>query len=482
MENIDRLILELVRFPNETPWLEFKHNNYTPDIIGENISALANGAALNEKSCAYMIWGIDDETHEIVGTNNDLQNIKKGNQEIQSWLINLLSPNTNFEFYKTNINNKQVGLLIIYAASNMPVTFKEYAYIKVGSYTCKLNKYPNIEKQLWNKLTNTIFEEQFAKQNIELDSIIQLLDVYSYFDLKKIPIPTEIKTIIHYLKEESIIVEQDNGLYAITNLGAILLAKDLSYFPKLSRKAVRIIQYSDKTRLNINIEDISRKGYAADFERIINFIKALIPSKEIINDTIRETHISYPMLAIREIIANALIHQDFFITGTGPTIEIFSNRIEITNPGFPLVDIKRIIDNPPKSRNEKLASLMRKFGLCEELGRGWDRIILSCELNHLPTPRIDVYEENTRITIFSEIPFANISSEDKLNACYFHACIKFVQSEQMTNSSLRERFGLSSTSSASISRLIKEAVRRELIKPFDTNTSHKYMKYIPIWA
>lgn len=188
------------------------------------------------------------------------------------------------------------------------------------------------------------------------------------------------------------------------------------------------------------------------------------------------------MLAIREIIANALIHQDFFITGTGPTIEIFSNRIEITNPGLPLVDIKRIIDNPPKSRNEKLASLMRKFGLCEELGRGWDRIILSCELNHLPTPRIDVYEENTRITIFSEIPFANISSEDKLNACYFHACIKFVQSEQMTNSSLRERFGLSSTSSASISRLIKEAVRRELIKPFDTNTSHKYMKYIPIWA
>ena len=366
-EQLNILLDELLTYPHELPWLEWKRSNNDIERIGKYISALANSACIEKREFGYMIWGIDDETHEIVGTNNDLQNIKKGNQEIQSWLINLLSPNTNFEFYKTNINNKQVGLLIIYAASNMPVTFKEYAYIKVGSYTCKLNKYPNIEKQLWNKLTNTIFEEQFAKQNIELDSIIQLLDVYSYFDLKKIPIPTEIKTIIHYLKEENIIVEQDNGLYAITNLGAILLAKDLSYFPKLSRKAVRIIQYSDKTRLNINIEDISRKGYAADFERIINFIKALIPSKEIINDTIRETHISYPMLAIREIIANALIHQDFFITGTGPTIEIFSNRIEITNPGLPLVDIKRIIDNPPKSRNEKLASLMRKFGLCEEL-------------------------------------------------------------------------------------------------------------------
>ena len=187
-------------------------------------------------------------------------------------------------------------------------------------------------------------------------------------------------------------------------------------------------------------------------------------------------------MAIRKIIANALIHQDFSITGTGPTVEIFSNRIEITNPGLPLIDIKRIIDNPPKSRNEKLASLMRRFGLCEELGSGWDRIILSCEINHLPAPKIDLYEENTKITIFSNIPFANISMEDKLYACYFHACIKFVQNEEMTNSSLRERFGLPLKSSATISRLIKEAIKNKLIKPFDPNTAPKYMKYIPIWA
>jgi len=74
-------------------------------------------------------------------------------------------------------------------------------------------------------------------------------------------------------------------------------------------------------------------------------------------------------------IANSLIHQDLYITGAAPVVEIFDNRIEVTNPGIPLVDVLRIIDNPPKSRNEKLASLMRRLKMCEELGRGWDRMV-----------------------------------------------------------------------------------------------------------
>lgn len=214
----------------------------------------------------------------------------------------------------------------------------------------------------------------------------------------------------------------------------------------------------------------------------VRFIEALTPSEEDINDGLRKKKTVYPTLAIREAVANALIHQDFSITGTGPTIEIFENRIEITNSGIPLVDIKRIIDNPPKSRNEKLASLMRRLGICEELGTGWDKIILTCEAALLPAPKIDLFEDSIRVTLFSKIPFTNLSMEDKTWACYLHACIKYVQGEQLTNSSLRERFGLGASSSAVISRLIKETIRLKLIKPFDPTTSNKYMKYIPIWA
>lgn len=177
-----------------------------------------------------------------------------------------------------------------------------------------------------------------------------------------------------------------------------------------------------------------------------------------------------------------MIHQDFSVSGAGPTVEVFENRIEITNPGIPLVEVSRIVDNPPKSRNEKLASIMRRLRMCEELGTGWDKIVLSCEQMYLPAPKIVLYEENTRVTLFSEIPFSNWSMEDKLWACYLHACIMHVQGEYLTNSSLRERFSVKESSSGSISRLIKEAVHQKMIKPLDPETSNKYMKYLPVWA
>lgn len=177
-----------------------------------------------------------------------------------------------------------------------------------------------------------------------------------------------------------------------------------------------------------------------------------------------------------------MVHQDFSVSGAGPTIEIFPDRMEITNPGIPLVDIQRIIDNPPKSRNEKLASLMRQLNICEELGTGWDKIIIACELMQLPAPKIELFEGSTRVTIFAEKLFSNLSMDDKLWSCYLHACIMQVQGEYLTNKSLRNRFGLKESASASISRLIKEAVEKNFIKPLDSGTAPRYMKYIPYWA
>ena len=141
MENLERLILELCKLDNETEWVEFKHNNYDPFMIGNDISALANSATLHEKQKAYMLWGIHDKTHEIVGTDYDLQSLKKGQQEIGSWLRSLLSDNADFEFHTVTVNedsllkndkipnNTKVGVLIIYKATNTPVVFQNVDYI-----------------------------------------------------------------------------------------------------------------------------------------------------------------------------------------------------------------------------------------------------------------------------------------------------------------------------------------------------------------
>lgn len=482
MENLDKLVTELCKLPNETQWVEFKHNNYMPEMIGQDISALANSATLHEKSCAYMLWGVDDTTHEIVGTEFNMQTVKKGQQELENWLRSLLSKNADFEFHSVKVEDKNVGVLIIHRAVNQTVMFQKVDYIRVGSYTKKLSEYPALQAQLWDRLRTSKFEERIAKHDLDLVTALGMLEYSTYFDLVKMPQPTNAEGICYYLEEEHILEKQDNGLYAITNLGAILFAKRLSDFPRLSRKAVRVVQYKGSNRLNMLKEYDGTKGYAVGFEGLLGFIDALLPTAEVINGALREKKTAYPSLAIREAVGNALIHQDFSVPGTGPVVEIFDGRIEITNPGTPMVDIKRIVDNPPKSRNEKLAELMRRLRICEELGTGWDKIVISCELQMLPAPRIDLYEENTKVTLYAEMPFSSLSAEDKLWACYLHACVKQVEKEQLTNTSLRERFGLKSSSSGSVSRLIKEAVNMKLIKPLDPETAPRYMRYIPYWA
>ena len=482
MENLDLLVKELINVKEETPWIEFKHDNYKPEMIAADISALANSATLYDKNCAYMIWGIDDTTHAIVGTEHDLQSLKKGNQELENWLRSLLSSNTEFEFHKTIIDGKNIGILKIYKASNHTVTFQKVEYIRVGSYTKKLKDHPQLEMKLWDKLRNFRFEEQIAKQDLTLKDALQLLNTTTYFDIKEIPVPSDIDGIGHYMLEEGAIIKQDNGLYSITNLGAVLFAKKLTDFERISRKAIRVVQYKGNNRLSLLKEDIGNKGYVIGFEGLLKYIEAIVPSEERIDIALRTKNSAYPMIALREIIANALIHQDFTISGTGPLVEIFEDRIEVTNPGYPLVDINRIIDNPPKSRNEKLASLMRSLRICEELGTGWDKIVIACELMQLPAPKIEIYEDSTKVILYAQIPFSNLSMEEKLWSCYLHACIKYVQNENLTNSSLRERFALPESSSGSISRLIKEAVNKQMIKPLDPETAPRYMKYIPVWA
>lgn len=482
MQNLNLLIKELISIPSETEWLEFKYNNFAPQMIGSDISALANSAAYRGKDKAYMIWGVNNETHEILGTDYNRFSKIINNQEIESWLKNTVSKNADFDFFDTEIDGKKLVVLVIQKASGQPVTFKKEPFIRVGSYTKSLRDYPSMEAQLWDKLRLINFEKQPAKSDLQKDEIFKLLDFTCYFDLQNISIPSNQDGILHYILEDEIVKKQDNGLYTITNLGAILFAKKISDFPSISRKAVRVVQYEDETKLRILKEFNGTKGYAVGFEGLMGFLEALLPSEEVITETVRKTVTKYPMIALREIIANALIHQDFTVSGSSPLVEIFQSRIEVTNPGVPLVDINRFIDNPPKSRNEILSSLMRRLKMCEELGSGWDRIALECELNHLPAPKIVLYEENTKVVLFSKLAFANIPHEEKLWSCYLHACMKYLTHEGLTNSSLRTRFGLEDTASAQISRLIKEAVLRELIKPFDSETSQRYMKYVPIWA
>ena len=480
--NIDILVKELCKLPKEVGWVEFKHNNCEPTMVGEDISALANSATLHDRDYAYMIWGIDDTTHQIVGTKVRLQLEKKGEQELENWLRYMLSKNADFEYYDADIDGRHVELIRIHKALAQPVSFQKIDYIRSGSYTKKLHEFPVFRTQLWDKLRHAQFEDVCVKSDMRYEDVIRLLQVDTYFTLLNIPQSSDKEVVAHYLLEDGILCRQDNGLYAITHLGALLFAKDLNEFGRLGRKAMRVVQYKGVNRLIIQKEETFVEGYAVGFEGLVRYVNALLPSHEDMEAVQLHTKSKFPLPSVREAIANSLIHQDLYVTGTAPVVEIFENRIEVTNPGTPLVDVLRIIDNPPKSRNEKLASLMRRLRMCEELGRGWDRMVLACEAQFLPAPRIEVFQENTKVTLFSEMEFGNIPTDDKLWSCYLHACLMYIQGDALTNRSLRERFNLRESSAGSISRLIKEAVSAGQIKPLDPDTAKRYMRYIPVWA
>ena len=162
MQNLTLLIKELISLPNETEWLEFKHNNFDPDMIGEDISALSNSAAYKGKDKAYMVWGIHNETHAVLGTKYNQYSKLKGNQEIGTWLRTLLSNNADFEFFDADIDGKKVVVLIIKKTFGTPVTFKKNTYIRSGSNTKPLRDFPSMEAQLWDKLRLTNFEKLAA--------------------------------------------------------------------------------------------------------------------------------------------------------------------------------------------------------------------------------------------------------------------------------------------------------------------------------
>ncbi|VUS76007.1 ATP-binding protein [Klebsiella spallanzanii] len=285
-----------------------------------------------------------------------------------------------------------------------------------------------------------------------------------------------------YLAKDFVVERNDAGFWDITNLGALLFARELDTFKNLSRKAIRLIQYDANNRFKTVKELQGHKGYAVGFEGLIDYINNLLPSNEVIGKAFRSEVRMYPELSIREVVANSLIHQDFNIGGTGPMLELFADRMEISNPGTPLVAIDRLLDSPPRSRNERIASLMRRMGICEERGSGIDKIVIETEIYQLPAPQFEVYQEHTKVTLFAHRDFKDMDNEEKVRATYLHCVLKYLEKVPMNNTTLRERFGVDEKNSAMISRIIKEAMKEGRIKQYDSSVGTKAMRYIPFWA
>lgn len=480
-QELNRLLEVLVALPKETEWVEFKRNFHSEEEIGERLSALANSACLLDKSYGYLVFGVQDETHEIVGTNFKAKSAKKGNEELELWLLNRLNPKVDYEIFEFDTKDaKHISLYRIPAATHRPVSFLNVEYVRVGSLTKRLQSYPEKEAKIWKKAANCNLTGLVVKEMLSTQQVVSLLSVETYFGLMKIPLPQTQEGIIERLEQEHLIKHEELG-WSITQLGALLLAKDMREFGTLGRKAIRVIVYKGKNKLETEREQLFWSGYAVCLDNAIEWINGQLPANEVIETTLRRNVQMYPKLAIRELMSNMVIHQDFSELGS-PMVEIYSDRVTLSNPGQPLVQAERFIDEY-QSRNEALADVMRRMGFCEEKGSGMDKVVAQVEVYQLPAVRIQVSELRTSVTMEAYKTWGQMDKNERVQACYQHTCLKYVSNEETTNQSLRARFRIEDKNYPMISRLLKDTVEIGLIKEANPEErSPRNRKYIPYWG
>jgi ATP-dependent DNA helicase RecG len=475
-----KLLESLCALPRETEWLEFKANKFDPDDVARYTSGLANSAILRGELRAYLIYGIEDLTHRVIGTSLNLKAERVGNENFEHWLTRSLDPHLNLEFVSIDCEGKRVELIAIDPAYQRPVRFKKEAFIRIDSVLKPLADYPERERSLWLATSSFAFEQGIAVHHVKAGEVFDIVEAELLLEMLGHQRLSRNSTIDQLIKL-GLLIDDRQGRLDITNLFALLAAKNLSAIPSVARKAPRVIEYKRVKKLDAVGDVIGQLGYAIGFKKLLHHVMNRMPHEEIMITGVRQNKFPIPEIAAREIIANALIHQDFTQPGH-PTIEVFKDKVQITNPGVPLVDPTRFIDAPSKSRNEKLAAMMRRLGLCEERGSGIDRALEAIEQEALPAPLFREVEGSTVAILYRPGSFAEMSKEARIRACYQHACLRFESNEPMSNASFRKRLGLPDSQYPQASLVIRDAIEKKWIRPLDEDQPNRNARYVPFYV
>ena len=457
-----------LRVPRESQNLEFKQatSQYDTQKLFRYCVAIANEGG------GQLILGVTDAPpREVVGTA-----AFHNPGDIQSRILDKLGMRVVAEEVQ-----HALGRVLVF---HIPGRLRGSAYQIDGAYLMRSGEdtVPMTEDRL-----RDIFGEgrpdwlaEVSRPRASAADVVQLLDTQGFFDLLKLPYPDKREAVLERLAREHLIVPSGQD-FDILNLGAILFAKSLNDFSEVARKAPRVIIYDGTSKVTTRREQTGGRGYAVAFEGLVQFVESQTPGNEVIGQALRTQTRMYPSIMLRETIANALIHQDFRASGVSMMIEVYDDRVEISNPGQPGVQVERLIDEY-QSRNEQLADLMRRIGVCEEKGSGIDKVVHAAEFYQLPAPEFRVDNVRTTCILYGQRPFADMSRDDRIRACYQHCCLRYVLRETTTNQSLRMRFGLVDKRAETVSRILRDATEAGLVRSENPEGSRKYARYLPFWA
>lgn len=477
---IDWLEESLVPVPQELNEIDWKQDlSSNNKKLSQHLSAFAN-----HPGGGYLVFGIDDKTGNVVGiAESKISGIV---ERLASLSRDTVTPEAKLDHAVITYREEVILIIYIKESSIKPVHLKsgsiEDAFIRTGGTTRIATRHEVAGLMLNSKALR--YEELHASKLLDKEDILSLLDYQGVLELLDRPAAVRSEEALTWMIQERMLEQVDGSGYYITNFGAITAAKNLTQFDGLARKAIRVIKYSGLNKVLTEREQTGQKGYAIGFSGLIGFIEAMLPHSEVIKKALRTETCIYPPIALRELIANSLVHQDFSIKGKSPMIEVYENRIEISNPGrlLPSKKIDRLIGTNPESRNDLLASAMRRYKICEERGSGLIKALDAIELFGLPPLQFEQGENYFKVTMFAPKTFAEMTPKERIEACYQHATLKYLSGGGMTNTTLRERLKVPEKSRSMISRVIKDATEAGKIKPKNPdNPSTKFTEYVPYW-
>lgn len=317
-----------------------------------------------------------------------------------------------------------------------------------------------------------------------MEEVRQLLDIEGFYALLDKQQPAQLAMAMNDLSALNMLAPAGDERYTINRMGVLLLAKSISSCaPELASKCMRVLSFKgDGDKCTIDFDETCNRGYAISFVDLVEMVKSQLDNKCPDTEALRHYDGFVPAIVVRELLANAIIHQDFQITGQQLEVRIYADRIVVNNPGKPLMDIDRMIDRLG-TRNEFLVDAMRALRICAWASTGIDKAIAAMEkVRGAPIAyRTGDQDDVTEATILATRSYDELSPELQELACYQHCSLRSLNRKTMTNVSFRERFGLDSSKREDVSRLFNKLVDRKLIQRSIPGHSNKHASYVPQW-
>ena len=404
-EQLTILLESLLNLPTENEVVEFKRagNGFDTLKLGAYFSALSNEANLKRRDNAWLVFGINDKDHAIVGTNykSTPQSLCHIKREIAEGINEGITFNDIFELI---YEGKRVLLFQIPPApQGIPISYKGHYYGRDGESLVALN-ISEIES-----IRNQVKRIDWSAQIIE-DATIEDLDATaiqlarSLYISKNRDKEEEILTWdnVSFLNKAKITIKG-----RITNTAILLLGKEESeYLISPATAKIRWIlkdhQGIEKDYLIkgcpmiISVEEIYRKIRNLKYRYINPEFQTLFP-EEI--DT-------YEPYIIREALNNAIAHQDYSLGGQITVVE-YDDKLVFANKGcfIPRSIQNVLINDAPEEvyRNQFLAQAMVNLKMVDTIGSGIRKMFFYQRQRLFPLPDYNFDDNKVQVSIIGKI-------------------------------------------------------------------------------